>query len=145
MRLPVRLRWIFLTVLAVWIGGGLVFQSPRNGDVDPIEAAKPRYITDNNLELVLTADGPSDMIGCLQNCWFAGSSDSKVVLYRDTREDRYDLGLLGQYGNEWHRTGGNRSRSRTRGIATRRCQSWPAGFQRAIRGCIDGELPATTW
>jgi hypothetical protein len=107
MQRPVRLRWIVLTILTVWIGSGIVFQSPRNGDVDPVQASKPRFITDDNLELVLTADGPMEMIGCLQNCWFAGSSASKLVLHRDTRtaDDRYYYGLIGQYGNEWYRTG----------------------------------------
>jgi hypothetical protein len=107
MRLPVRLRWVFLAIITIWISGSLVFQSPRDGDVNSVEAAKPRFIAENNLELVLTADGPSDMIGCLQNCWFAGSSDSKIVLFQDNSEDddRFHFSLLGQYGNKWHRTG----------------------------------------
>jgi hypothetical protein len=107
MQRPVRRRWIVLAILTVWIGGAFVFQSPRDGDVNPVEAAKPRYIAENNLELVLTEEGPMDMIGCLRNCWFAGSSAAKLVLYRDmmVQHDQYDYGLLGQYGNKWYRTG----------------------------------------
>jgi hypothetical protein len=107
MQSPIRLRWVVLIVLTLFIAGDIVFRTPRHGDVDPVEAAKPRYIAEHNLELVLTADGPVDMIGCLRNCWFAGSSAAKLVLYRDTtdEEDRYHFGLLGQYGNEWYRTG----------------------------------------
>ncbi|MEX2425422.1 MAG: hypothetical protein WD401_01545, partial [Thermomicrobiaceae bacterium] len=107
MNLPVRLKWILLAAITAWIGSGIVFQSPNHGDVDPVEAAKPRNIAETNLELVHTEDGPLDMIGCLQNCWFAGPSAAKLILYQDTtdEDDRYHFGLLGQYGNEWYRTG----------------------------------------